>query len=456
MSIEGPRSGAIGENWAAGFLGRFFLDISKPQTGPIDLCSHTGLRKHPGLCSEPYLSVSVPFHFQVKHGRTISQFQVTRSTFDDWLNRSENEPVIILHVTEESSTRPEFSFLVFHDWLYQDRATLALVSREHLPIDFFPQDFSRVEDDSENFWRALTAEADRAGRSASHPLTTTVHNRLYPANEASLLLNLEVLPHLEVSARIASRVYREFQMLSDTYLPALVRRALDGELSLESVLDEWWPRIRNFLAIGPSPDSFERRQFRCFIDALAAFGGGRPFRLPPHKTGELGCWRLFVSQYPYSINLLEHVLRNATRLDSRGDDIIFALALLPLLALNGDAIIHMRVMDLLSELDEHVRYNGSDNYLSYRLVREYYRTRLEAGDYKCVERANDVLFRGTKNGWEERHMREYGWWPNDESLLANLSRKIKRPTLRDENTLQFHYTMQECLVPIVKDRNPLS
>jgi hypothetical protein len=460
MSMEGPRSGARGENAAADFLGEHFLDISRSQTGYIDLSSYNGLRKRPDPCQESYLPFPVTFHFQVKRRQRLSRVRIERPAFEDWLQRSGTEPVIVLYITKRpADTSSQFHFLVFHDWLLRDkdkRATSALVSRDNLPIFFLPDDFLPVDENRANFWNALMAEADRAGRFAPHPFTTLAHNALYPANEACLLLNLEVLPYLEVSRELNNRVSTELQLFSDTQLPTLLQRAVNGDLSLGMVLDEWWPKIRKFCAIGPSSHSFERAEFRRFIDALIAFRSRKPFRLPRHKGGELACWRLFVSKYPYALNIFEHVLSKARRLDSTGDEIISALTLLPLLALSGDRVIESRVMTLLSELDEHVRKNGTDNYWSYRFLRQYYRTRLEIGQYEYIEQANDILFQGSKMDWEERFLKEYGWWPDDLTLLENLARKIDKPSIRDENTRGFHQTMRECLIPIVKRRNPES
>jgi hypothetical protein len=164
---------------------------------------------------------------------------------------------------------------------------------------------------------------------------------------------------------------------------------------------------------------FERLHFMRFARTLVHYE--KQFHFPRFRVAEVGLWRSFVAMYPHSLKMLDHVVR-VSKCES---DLMFASALLPMLALSNNSQVSAGGHDIIRKLK-----GRRNDFGSYAFQREMYRGSAESGDRKDLLAGIDFLFRQSVNPLELRFLKGYGWV--EELLADNLDRKLSNPTRRDD------------------------
>lgn len=427
MGREQPSAGEAAEDHARGFLRRSFQDLQKSQPGAaVDWACH-GLRRA-RASSEAYRDPTLNFLVQVKGCDAFpKEISVARPTFEYWLRHSETQPVFVLLVREVRGNRQEYLFLCFHDWLLTSPGQAAICNR-HAQVSLRRKDFTKSDPDGDDLHAKLLEEADRALRVAGSPWVTLRDFGLLPFDEALFHEYMELASFAEPPTRVVKLLARE----GFPSAPTLTRRLLQGEAAGDQELTEWANAVRA-LAPPPSLTSFQRTQFRHFSKTIKNLGRGLP--LPAFRVAEVNCWRAMVAMYPHAIYMIEHAIRHS----KREGDIIFASAMLPMLALSSDRGIRQRAFEAIQML-----YQRRDLSPSYAFRRELCRGPAEAGDERALAEAIAILKSRGAAEHERSFLEGYGW--PSEVLGANLDRKLRRPAIRDEQLKPFYLVMGELLL----------
>ena len=183
----------------------------------------------------------------------------------------------------------------------------------------------------------------------------------------------------------------------------------------------------------PGQSAFERRQFRKFVRLLTRRGVG--VRLPSYRGPEVGCWRSFVAMYPESVDGLSHVIATSPH----GNDVAFAAAMLPMLALSNDPSVQHRAWKALRFLGDR-----RQDFSAYAVRRELVRAPAESGDPRGLAESVKLITAEGSHGREARFLSRYGWTPA--VLERNLNRKLQTPTRRDEQLKHFYETMGDVVL----------
>jgi hypothetical protein len=203
-------------------------------------------------------------------------------------------------------------------------------------------------------------------------------------------------------------------------------------LSGDVVLRNWISELSR-LAPQSSTTSFQRSQLRRFTRTMKHYEKG--VHLPRFRVAEVNLWRSFVAMYPYSLKMLDHVARFSTH----EGDLMFASALLPMLALSNNAKVSASAHDTIRKLQ--VRRN---DFRSYAFQREIYRGSAESGNRGDLRAGIDFMFRRSTDSSELRFLTRYGW--AEEHLSGNLKRKLGNPTRRDHVLGPWYEHMGDALL----------
>ena len=433
MGREGPLTGQAGEDYARGFLRGSFRDIAKSSDGAALDFTATELRSERRstiLCQQ----ADIRFHFQVKHDR--GSLDIARSTFLHWLARVESQPVFLLRIQTVSDVAQEYSFVPIHEWLFSRAGQQALADQSG-EAKFHRRDLQRSDPHGRHFHYALLKEAERAAQVESADFRTLRDYGIFPFDEATFLLFLETAPRAEVPRGVI-----ELLRGQTSKLPQLVGSRLDvAPVDVPSEVRAWWAEVRHHSAPAAS-NSHERRQLLRFAQALRHFRvtGEVPKRLPPYKRRYVACWRAFAAMFPASVRMLHAVILRS----HRREDVIFASAVLPVLALSPDRSLEPDVEATLSSLAAHADSGPIVDLESYRFGREVNRGLAESGKARFLGRARDIIGRHEHRPYEVRYLTSYGWPPETHS--DNIRRKLDQPTLRDEKLRPFYETMAAVLL----------
>jgi hypothetical protein len=119
------------------------------------------------------------------------------------------------------------------------------------------------------------------------------------------------------------------------------------------------------------------------------------------------------------------MIRTVVRHSVRENDLMFASALLPILALSENPSVSASALDVSRELRDRRR-----EYSSYRFQREMYRGAAEAGDVKELIKGVEFIARHGASSQEAKFLDRYGWTEDVRPL--NLRRKLENPAQRDK------------------------
>ncbi|SRR6266849_5217715 len=424
MGREQPLKGEAGEYAVLPLLRQSFSNSAKTIAGaPLDwTCSE--LRVTPGS-TDLYVDPALRFHFQVK---TYDQpsFDIGRETFRNWTTLSEYEPVILVSVKLRGGGGAQFSYLAFHDWLISRMGREAMTSKA--PVRFGPRDhFEKVDPQGSNFHRMLVREAERASANSASPWTTLRDYGLFPFDESMLLQYTELVAFAEVPNEIAKR-------LADFGSSArhVIRAAVEDGQETDELINKWIEGIKT-LTPQLQASSFQRRQFARFVRTLNRFPDG--IRLPRFRIGEVSCWRAFVSMYPHSLRMLDHIARSS----KNENDLMFASALLPMLAVSNNVRVSGEARDISRRIQMRQAEFGS-----YAFQREMYRGAAEAGDRLSLKKGIDFIAGKSSVASERMFLEAYGW--PDDALSANLHRKLTYPARRDVFLKEWYDAMANILL----------
>ena len=307
MGREQPSAGDAGEDHVSGFLRDSFQNLPKKyQPGAsFDLACH-GLR-----CAREssltYRDPTLHFLVQVKAYTTFpKEIPVNPSTFDLWLRHFETQPVFVLLVRKVRANRQEYLFLCFHDWIRTSNGQASICNID-TDIRLQRKHFTRSDADGNNLHAKLLEEADRASRVAGSPWATLRDFGLLPFDEALFQKYMELAPFAEPPTQVLTLLAKE----GLPSVPILTRRLLEDEAPADQLLKEW---AKTLLTLAPTPcqTSFQRMQFRRFMNLITNFKKGQP--LPPFRVAEVSCWRAMVAMYPHAIEMLEYVICHSQRL----------------------------------------------------------------------------------------------------------------------------------------------
>jgi len=427
-----------GEDHASAYLkGSFGRISSGDATSPLDRTCHDLLQSRDStlLWSDPTLR----FHFQVKEGHSWWKdgIPVRASTFESWLRHVQRQPVFLLYVREINATSQEYWFLGLHDWLLTEAAQPYLAQEAPGPRFNIKREFSRSDRDAHNFHEALLAEGSRAAREDGSPWATLDDWTVFPFDELFLLRHMEKATLLELPAQ----VLRDVRAHAPLGWRQHVRQHLLGEARDVRTMSEWLASLRQLSEFVPSGTSFQRKQFLRFVKTVNDFEQqGTLRRLPPFQVGEVGCWRAFVALYPGSMRMLHQVLASSPH----ANDIMFAAALLPILALSEDGGVSDSARLTLRLVQDKVTSASVSTLAAYAFEREMLRSLAESGDRRCGAKLVDYLAKHGVPNFEKRFLTEYGW--PAASVPGNIERKLNRPTRRDENLRSLYEVIGDLVV----------
>lgn len=407
------------------FVSESFLNVVLHDERSPELLDCTDLRT--GRGSRTVYSVSgVNFHIHIQTDNSAaSSIQEGRERILSCYETVETKPVVILRISfSNGRTTPVFRMLCLHDWLIRN----ALMSRsplERQKWDYQSADFVRIDSAGKKFHEKLIEEAARAEGSDGAPWRTLRDYGLVPVDEVTFLEFIEFARFLEIPTRAFERLARSSGM---QITQALRRFLASGDATASDPMVRDWLSSIQELAPARHNSEFERRQFRQFARLISRSGNG--VRLPKYRGTEVGCWRSFVSMYPESVKGLAHILRTSPH----GNDVAFAAAMLPMLALSADSRVEREARDALRILVERAQ-----DFRSYEVRRELLRAPAEAGDHVSLERAISLITREGAAGAESRFLSRYGW--TSDIVEENINRKLGNPTYRDVNLRDFYTAM---------------
>lgn len=427
-----------GEDYASAYLkGSFWRLFSGDAIAPFDRSCQELLQARDAvlLWAEPTLF----FHFQVKEGPSYwsDGISVVRSTFESWLRHVERQPVFLLYVREINATSQEYWYLPLHEWLLTERAQHFLVRADSTPRFSVKRDFTRSDKDARNFHAALLSEASRAIREETSPWATADDWTVFPFDEVWLLRHMERASFLE----LPKAVLESLRAASPFSARQRIRQLLSGDSSPVPIASEWLDSVTRLARSVPSATSFQRRQFQRFVRTVKAFEGHRVLlRLPVFRIAELSCWRTFVAVYPRSLRLLNQVVLSSPHTN----DVMFAAALLPILALSEDGGLSGAAGQVLHSVQGKVSSLSPSTLAAYAFQREMLRSLIESGDRRFTASLVDLVGQEGLPTLERAFLTRYGWPP--QSLRGNIERKLNRPTRRDENLKPLYEVMGDGLL----------
>lgn len=391
------------------------------------LCRELRVRRgSTDTCTPPTLA----FHFEVQKSQTRQpELQVSFPSISRWRGLVETQPVVIILVSEPHlGVREKFWMLCFHDWLIQNAATTPTPSRRS-SSDIPVRGFQQIDNEGENLHRLLIREAERARGMDGAKWRTLRDYRLIPVDEETFLEFLDLARALEVP----TEVYKKLAMRSRGQLTRSLRQYLQQGGSDDDPLVQEWLASIDGIPVPTGLDGFDRRQFRRFTRLVNQSGQG--VQLPRYRGLEVGCWRTFVSMYPEALTGLHQIIATSRH----GNDVAFAAAMLPMLALSNDPIVERRAHEALGALS-----SRAQDFSSYRVRRELLRAPAEAGVPDHIDKLIDLMRREGAHGMERRFLSDYGW--TAQVVEQNINRKIDSPTLRDVNLKGFYEAMGDVIV----------
>ncbi|CAM5590957.1 hypothetical protein BOQ63_007360 (plasmid) [Streptomyces viridifaciens] len=370
---------------------------------------------------------TLDFHFEVEEIQSRRpELRVSLPTISRWRGIVETQPVIIILASiHHLDLRGRFWMLCFHDWLIQNTSTVPSSSSSEIPMHGFQQ----IDGGGENLHRLLIREAERATSMDGARWRTLKDYSLIPVDEETFLEFMDFSRFFE----IPTEVYKRLAIQSKGQLTRSLRRYLQQRGSYEDTLVQEWLASIDGVPVPAGLAGFDRRQFRRFVRFVNQ--GGQGVRLPRYRGLEVGGWRTFVSMYPESLIGLQKIITTSPH----GNDVAFAAAMLPMLALSNDPNIENRAHEALDALK-----SRAQDFKSYRVRRELLRAPAEAtGDPHSMEKLIDLMRREGAHGMERRFLADYGWTADIVEL--NIRRKIDSPTLRDTNLKAFYAAMGDVI-----------
>lgn len=406
---------------AASFLAQPTCQVAPARWLCRDLRAERG---SPDALTPPTLS----FHFEVRMAETSRPaLSVGTGDIRRWAKLVETQPVVIVLMAGPlRGGEPRLWMLAVHDWLIKNASDRSAPSPWTESAEVRLDGFMRIADDGANFHELLIRESERALSMDGAKWRTLRDYGLIPVDEATFLEFLRMARFLE----IPTRVHRKLAQSSRGQLARGLKEFLDsGGTSSDPMVREWLSCLGDIPGPG-SLSEFDRREFRRFTRLVDS--GGVGMRMPTYRGLEVGAWRTYVAMYPESVTGLAEIIRTSRH----GNDVAFAAAMLPMLALSSDSTVASRAHDALRSLELRAQ-----DFKSYRIRRELLRAPAEAGHGSQMGKLIDLMASEGGQGAEAKMLASYGWIP--EIVARNINRKLKNPTRRDVNLQRFYEAMGE-------------
>jgi hypothetical protein len=212
-----------------------YLIPARPEPDPgIDTIAK--FRLIPELAVDEELA-TVSVNFQFKTGKFIAD----SATVVKWINLSDREPVILLHVTIIDIQQQHYRFLALHDWMINNPSRTATLPNRR-SVSFSLAEFHLVEPDGQNFLHVLIAEANRVLKKPRSLWRTRSAPNL-PIRECDLFGNFGRVGAFEASAAALNIARREALLDVDAFhvLHNLWKSAYHERISTQSA------ELRNWL-----------------------------------------------------------------------------------------------------------------------------------------------------------------------------------------------------------------
>lgn len=436
MGREQPESGRDAEHLARAQIRPLFLEVDLliDTSRPWDLNAR-------GLLSEPtkqaradlnlHGTADLVFHIEVKSARSRPRVEIARDTFTNWIGVVEKQPIVILHV--EDVQEPAWRFLMLHPWLARHANDPASWLLDSGTVRISLDEFEPVGDGWGRLHAALRREGERASGYATAVYGTLRDYGLFPVNEGQLLQHPELASILEPPREVVRVLGRPGRLSIPIAVARILRAASPPD---DPVLAEW----RNFVITRRQLDlPLGASQLARFFQTVEAFRQGELLALPRYHVSETSAWRAYASMYPYAaLPLLREVILKSPRVE----DIVFASAVLPAPAYAQDPFVRTSAHEILGLLRDRAGLSWNDT-RSYRIQRELNRGLAEGGFPEYQERAIRVITRRDSFDFELHHLRTYGW--SDDTIEANIRRKLDHPAMRDEALVDFMHAMDAVL-----------
>lgn len=439
--------GDVGEVRARRLLYHFFKTVS-PESGlrarhpdrGRDLTAHE-------LWSDPD-NDGRPFNFQVKAQTASRRFLVKPEEFENWqCSLCRNEPIFLLFYDDEDTPRYQVRFLSWRKWVLKNADTHAAFTgseRREFSIDV-DAEFEPVGDQYSAFDLALRDELEAAKGTPGARSRVISGSYALPVNLDFFVRHLESAPHLWFPEAVFS------EMPESAGPQEITRQFLRGWNHPSAV----GPKLRELLedikrTTRPFPNSFARRQFRKFADAVGFFtpDAGSRVTLPEVNAQSIAYWRTFAAYWPGSLGLFTHLAKNGSR-----NEQLFSAIILPVFVVAAGANALPMVGQVVPALRQmRDRVTGIHSFDGYRLARESRRGILETGRAENDEESKTIDFmdRYRSEAWELQHLDEYGGGWEGTGAIAKAEQKLTHGTLRDANTREFHAWMRDRLPQMIR------
>jgi hypothetical protein len=138
------------------------------------------------------------------------------------------------------------------------------------------------------------------------------------------------------------------------------------------------------------------------------------------------------------------MLRQFILMSRYPSDVIFAAALLPILALSEDGSVSGFAREVLKLVEAKVSRADCYTTAAYAFQREMRRSLAESGQRRYADQLTDLISRNGLPVLEPKILVNYGW--PLEALESNLERKLSRPTRRDENLKPYYEALGDLLL----------
>lgn len=364
-----------------------------------------------------------------------------REDYRRLMKLSPEKPVMILcRDTEFGKTTTHFSSL--HNWLRSEPGAAAKSSSGSIPIRLKPA-FQELNQYSIEFHFALITEALLSRGHQTLVWTPRRSNGLYALTDEEIFYeDLEVASWSELPASIRQefhRDYHRYRAFFDWYRDATAKppsQELMDELLEKPETRRWIkPLLRGLKRRnkGASPNN-PQHQFVDFVEVVNRHQKGQLPSLPEFTAEHVRPWRLFVDMYPRSVEML----RDVVEFSRYPNDITFASALLPVIALSCGGTLHEQAHGALMKK---LRDRENEFARDYRFRRESYRGPAEAGSDWHLKKLLALISRPENKPNEFNYLDSYGWIKSVRHRY--ITGKLNFPTERDRNLQPLYVRMDE-------------
>jgi hypothetical protein len=373
------------------------------------------------------------FRFQVKAGKSyLSGVKIDLTTLDYWLQRSEIEPVVLIHYSDADADAivPDY-FLIIREWALGHLRDIRNALKFRRAVNIGPMALRRIrKGDIDPFLKALTEEAARVSGLAKKLLTT----------------NHQHIPEYLFLRRFPQTLrYWELPLLADSRAEA-IQMALNAFSSIRppSELAKVLAPVREHHPVTRCPPAELERLQEKMYRALVRFNSGRNFCLGRRFTAvDVAVGRAMASKYPGLWEPVSVVIRNWKR---RWSEVLPALQLAGVLA-QFDLRAEGEVVTLLRSVHREMSSVMVVDFWTYRLAHHINEVLAEVtGDAEYGRKAVEISAEWPT--YEMAHLACYGWGIG-QHVISWYETAARNPSLRGRKLQTYNRLMAEQMSELI-------